>query len=76
LAADKVNYSGKYSLRAEKPAFGNDADSLLDVVKNEDSISLAQWMAHMPHQLVNQHLKVGGKMIDAIPREKIVNTPL
>jgi oxalate decarboxylase len=41
-----------------------------------EDISLAQWMAHTPHQLVNQHLKVGGKMIDAIPREKIVNTPL
>ena len=41
-----------------------------------EDISLAQWIAHTPHQLVNQHLKVGGRMIDAIPREKIVNTPL
>jgi oxalate decarboxylase len=50
----------------------------LEMFKSDhyEDISLAQWMAHTPHQLVNQHLKVGGKMIDAIPREKIVNTPL
>jgi oxalate decarboxylase len=50
----------------------------LEMFKSDhyEDISLAQWMAHTPHQLVNQHLKVGGKMIDAIPKEKMVNTPL
>ena len=40
-----------------------------------EDISLAEWMAHTPHLLVNQHLQVGKAMIDAIPKEKVVVTP-
>jgi oxalate decarboxylase len=41
-----------------------------------EDISLAEWMAHTPHLLVDQHLHVGKAMIDAIPREEVVITPL
>ena len=41
-----------------------------------EDISLAEWMAHTPHLLVDQHLKVGKAMLDAIPREEAVVTPL
>lgn len=40
-----------------------------------EDISLAEWMAHTPHLLVNQHLQVGKAMLDAIPKEKVVVTP-
>jgi oxalate decarboxylase len=40
-----------------------------------EDISLAEWMAHTPHLLVNQHLRVGQQMLDAIPKEKMVITP-
>jgi hypothetical protein len=42
LAADKVNYSGKYS--AERPKTTSDAetDSTLEVVQNEDSIEVTR----------------------------------
>jgi hypothetical protein len=42
LAADKADYSGKYSLRFGKPVSGNDADLVLDVVENEDSIEITR----------------------------------
>jgi oxalate decarboxylase len=38
-------------------------------------ISLAEWMAHTPRQLVDQHLKVGPSMLANIPKEKTVVTP-
>jgi len=41
-----------------------------------EDISLAEWMSHTPHQLVNQHLHVGTAMIDAIPKDEMVITPL
>ncbi len=49
----------------------------LEMFKSDhyEDISLAQWMAHTPHLLVDQHLQVGQAMLDAIPREKVVNTP-
>jgi oxalate decarboxylase len=40
-----------------------------------EDISLAEWMAHTPHQLVDQHLHVGKAMIDAIPKDETVITP-
>jgi oxalate decarboxylase len=40
-----------------------------------EDISLAEWMAHTPHLLMNQHLQVGNAMLDAIPKEKVVITP-
>jgi len=39
LAADKVNYSGKYSIQAPKTASG-ESDSTLDVVQGTDSIEI------------------------------------
>jgi oxalate decarboxylase len=49
----------------------------LEMFKSDhyEDISLAEWMAHTPHLLVNQHLQVGKEMIDAIPKEKKVITP-
>lgn len=41
-----------------------------------EDISLAEWMAHTPHLLVDQHLQVGQQMLDQIPKEKLVITPL
>jgi oxalate decarboxylase len=41
-----------------------------------EDVSLAEWMAHTPHQLVEQHLHVGKAMIDAIPREEMVVVPV
>jgi len=39
-----------------------------------EDISLAEWMAHTPHQLVDQHLHVGREMIEKIPTEEMVIT--
>ncbi|MBV9768556.1 MAG: cupin domain-containing protein [Bryobacterales bacterium] len=39
-------------------------------------ISLAEWMAHTPHQLMNQHLNVGLSMLDSIPKQETVITPV
>jgi oxalate decarboxylase len=41
-----------------------------------EDISLAEWMAHTPHQLIDQHLGVGAKMVDAIAKPEAVITPL
>ncbi len=42
LAADKVNYSGKYSIQARKTASGSDTDATLEVVQNADSIEITR----------------------------------
>jgi oxalate decarboxylase len=47
---------------------------MFDTPQYQD-ISLAEWMAHTPHQLVDQHLHVGTAMIDAIPKDETVITP-
>jgi oxalate decarboxylase len=39
-------------------------------------VSLAEWMAHTPHLLMNQHLGVGMSMLDGIPKQEAVVTPL
>jgi oxalate decarboxylase len=39
-------------------------------------ISLAQWMAHTPHLLMDEHLKVGQQMLAGIAKEKAVVRPL
>ena len=39
-------------------------------------ISLAEWMAHTPHLLMDQHLKVGMSMLDSIPKQEAVITPV
>jgi len=38
-------------------------------------ISLAEWMAHTPAQLIDQHLHVGEAMIERIPKLEAVITP-
>ena len=37
-------------------------------------ISLAEWMAHTPHQLMDQHLGVGVTMLKNIPKDEMVVT--
>ena len=39
-------------------------------------ISLAEWLAHTPALLVDQHLNVGEQMLKAIPKDESVNLPL
>ncbi len=43
---------------------------------NYEDVSLAEWMAHTPHLLVNQHLQVGMTMLDNIPKQEVVVRPL
>jgi oxalate decarboxylase len=45
-------------------------------VDRYQDISLAEWLAHTPALLVDQHLKVGQQMLKAIPKEEMVNVPL
>jgi oxalate decarboxylase len=40
-----------------------------------EDISLAEWMAHTPSQLVDQHLHVGQAMVQAIHKQEAVITP-
>jgi len=42
LAADRVNYSGKYSLQGQKIASGSKIDSTLEVIQSEDSIEVTR----------------------------------
>ncbi len=42
IAADQVNYSGKYSLRGQKGASGGETEATLNVVQNEDSIEITR----------------------------------
>src|ERR1700728_3740804 len=39
-------------------------------------ISLAEWMAHTPPLLMDQHLGVGMSMLDKIPKQEMVVTPV
>jgi oxalate decarboxylase len=39
-------------------------------------ISLAEWMAHTPHLLMDQHLQVGTSMLESIPKGEIVIRPV
>jgi oxalate decarboxylase len=39
-------------------------------------ISLAEWMAHTPHLLMNQHLGVGMSMLESIAKQEMVVTPV
>jgi hypothetical protein len=42
LAADKVNYSGKYSPQVRKTASGSETDLTFEVIQNEDSIEITK----------------------------------
>ena len=50
----------------------------LEMFKSSEyqDISLGEWLAHTPHLLVNQHLNVGTSMLDSIPKQEMVITPL
>ncbi len=39
-------------------------------------ISLAEWLAHTPALLVDQHLRVGQEMLKGIAKEEVVNRPI
>jgi oxalate decarboxylase len=57
---------------------GNTDLVFLEMFKSDhyEDVSLAEWMAHTPHLLVDQHLRVGKAMIDAIPKTEAVIVPL
>jgi oxalate decarboxylase len=40
-----------------------------------EDISLAEWLAHTPSRLVEQHIKVGEDFLAKIPRKEMVITP-
>lgn len=69
-----------YILRSNPHYIENTGDTdlvfleMFDTPQYED-ISLAEWMAHTPHQLVDQHLHVGRAMIDAIPKDEMIVVP-
>jgi oxalate decarboxylase len=44
--------------------------------KHYEDISLAEWLAHTPARLVDQHLRVGEEMLKGIPKDEVVNRPL
>ena len=50
----------------------------LEMFKTSDyqDVSLAEWMAHTPHLLMDQHLQVGTAMLDGIPKQEIVVRPV
>ena len=50
----------------------------LEMFKSSEyqDISLAEWMAHTPHLLMDQHLGVGMSMLDSIPKQEMVITPM
>ena len=55
-----------------------DADlEFLEMFKSDhyEDISLAQWMSHLPPELVDAHLHLGEKRIASVPKEKLVITP-
>jgi oxalate decarboxylase len=57
---------------------GSDDLVFLEVFPNDlyQDISAAEWLAHTPARLVDEHLKTGEGFIDAIGKQKAVITPL
>jgi len=49
----------------------------LEMFKSDhyEDISLAEWLAHTPRKLVEQHIGTGTAMLDAIPKEEVVIDP-
>jgi oxalate decarboxylase len=39
-------------------------------------ISAAEWLAHTPARLVNEHLKTGEEFLNKLPQQEAVVTPL
>jgi oxalate decarboxylase len=50
----------------------------LEMFKSDhyEDISLAEWLAHTPALLVDQHLNVGQDLIKGIPKDEVVNRPI
>ncbi len=50
----------------------------LEMFKSSEyqDISLAEWMAHTPHLLMDQHLQVGMQMLESIPKQEAIVTPV
>jgi oxalate decarboxylase len=46
---------------------------LLEMVKSAHyaDISLGEWMAHTPHQLIDEHLQVGRAILGAVAKEEM-----
>jgi len=70
-----------YILQSNPHYIENTGDTdlvFLEMFKSDhyEDISLAEWMAHTPHKLVDQHLRVGRAMLDAIPTQEVVIRPL
>jgi len=56
---------------------GNEDIVFLEVFPTPEyqDISLAQWLAHTPSRLVDQHLATGEEFLNAVPKSKIVIDP-
>jgi oxalate decarboxylase len=70
-----------YILQSQPHYIENTGDTdlvFLEMFKspNYEDISLAEWMAHTPHRLMDQHLHVGTAMLDAIHEQEAVIRPL
>ena len=70
-----------YILKSQPHYVENTGDTdlvFLEMFKSPDyeDVSLAEWMAHTPHQLMDQHLHVGTAMLDTIPKDEAVITPV
>jgi oxalate decarboxylase len=57
---------------------GNTDVVFLEMFKspNYEDVSLAEWMAHTPHLLMDQHLHVGMTMLENIPKQETVIRPI
>jgi oxalate decarboxylase len=57
---------------------GNTDVVFLEMFKssNYEDVSLAEWMAHTPHLLMDQHLHVGTTMLQDIPKQEAVIRPI
>jgi oxalate decarboxylase len=70
-----------YILQSNPHYIENTGDTdlvFLEIFKSPvyEDISLAEWMAHTPQRLVDQHLHVGGAMLEAISKQEAVILPL
>jgi oxalate decarboxylase len=52
--------------------------TFLEIFKSDryQDLSLSQWLAHTPPELVRAHLKIDQATFDAIPKNRVVVTPL
>jgi oxalate decarboxylase len=57
---------------------GDDDLEFLEIFKSDhyEDISLAQWISHLPPELVAAHLKIDEKIIRDVPKEKAVIVPV